>query len=67
MIAGHNLLDGIVMQGQSFPSIIWYLLHQEQGLTIRFRESDFLTLSPNSLDWIDGSGLFVRNILQKGL
>ncbi|MDP2686033.1 MAG: heparan-alpha-glucosaminide N-acetyltransferase domain-containing protein [Aequorivita sp.] len=32
LIAGHNLLDGFVMQDQSFRSIIWYLLHQEEGL-----------------------------------
>jgi uncharacterized membrane protein len=28
IVAGHNLLDGIVMQGQSIQSIIWYILHQ---------------------------------------
>lgn len=32
LIAGHNVLDGIVMEGQSFQSIIWYLLHQEKAL-----------------------------------
>ena len=30
LIAGHNLLDGIVMQGTSFKSIVWYILHQQQ-------------------------------------
>jgi len=39
MIAGHNLLDGIMTEGTSSQSIIWYVLHQEQ----------FLTLSPNKL------------------
>ncbi len=29
LIAGHNALDNIVMQGQSVISIIWYFLHQE--------------------------------------
>ncbi|PKQ44257.1 DUF1624 domain-containing protein [Confluentibacter flavum] len=33
LIAGHNLLDGIVMQGQSFQSVMWYILHQQQTLT----------------------------------
>ena len=33
LIAGHNALDGIVMNGQGFQSIIWYLLHQEKILT----------------------------------
>ncbi len=32
LIAGHNALDGIVMDGQRFQSIIWYLLHQEKML-----------------------------------
>lgn len=33
LIAGHNLLDGIVMEGQSLQSVIWYVLHQQQSLT----------------------------------
>ncbi|MGC1203589.1 MAG: heparan-alpha-glucosaminide N-acetyltransferase domain-containing protein [Flavobacteriaceae bacterium] len=28
IVAGHNLLDSIVMQGSGFKSIIWYILHQ---------------------------------------
>ncbi|AOW19911.1 DUF1624 domain-containing protein [Urechidicola croceus] len=28
LIAGHNLLDGIILQGSSIKSIIWYFLHQ---------------------------------------
>lgn len=28
LIAGHNLLDGITMEGKSFTSVIWYILHQ---------------------------------------
>ena len=39
LVAGHNLLDGIVMQGTSFKSIIWYILHQDQ----------FLVLGPNKM------------------
>ncbi|MBC8767969.1 DUF1624 domain-containing protein [Arenibacter sp. BSSL-BM3] len=34
IIVGHNLLDGIVMQGNSLQSIIWYLLHQNQILVL---------------------------------
>ena len=34
LIAGHNLLDGIVVQGNGFKSVLWYVLHQEQMLTI---------------------------------
>jgi uncharacterized membrane protein len=32
VIAGHNALDGIVMQGQDVQSIIWYFLHQKNVL-----------------------------------
>ena len=39
LVAGHNLLDGIVMQGTSFKSIVWYILHQDQ----------FLVLGPNKM------------------
>ena len=28
IVAGHNLLDGVVMQGYSLQSIAWYVLHQ---------------------------------------
>jgi uncharacterized membrane protein len=28
IVAGHNLLDSIVMQGSGFKSIIWYIIHQ---------------------------------------
>lgn len=32
LIAGHNLLDGIVLNGNGFQSVIWYLLHQDNML-----------------------------------
>lgn len=41
LIAGHNALDGIIMQGQSFKSIIWYLFHQENILS---NGSDYLII-----------------------
>jgi len=28
LVFGHNLLDGITMEGTSFGAIIWYILHQ---------------------------------------
>lgn len=34
LIAGHNALDGIVLDGQSFQSVIWYLLHQDHALIL---------------------------------
>jgi uncharacterized membrane protein len=39
LIAGHNLLDSIVTEGQSLQSIIWYVLHQEQFLVINLNQS----------------------------
>ncbi|MDZ7615069.1 MAG: hypothetical protein U5K51_16280 [Flavobacteriaceae bacterium] len=30
LVAGHNLLDHITMEGKGFNSIIWYFLHQRQ-------------------------------------
>ncbi len=34
LIAGHNLLDGIRAEGDSFGSIIWYILHQRARLQV---------------------------------
>ena len=34
LVAGHNLLDEIVMEGKSFGSIIWYILHQRVAFNI---------------------------------
>jgi len=34
LIAAHNLLDGIVMEGDSFKAIIWYILHQRTRIVI---------------------------------
>lgn len=39
IVAGHNLLDGILFQGKSPLEIGWYILHQPQ----------LLTLSPDSM------------------
>lgn len=41
LIAGHNALDSIVMQGQSFQSIVWYFLHQNNALV---KGSDYLVI-----------------------
>lgn len=34
LVAGHNLLDGIVMEGNSLKSILWYILHQDNFLVL---------------------------------
>ncbi len=35
LVAGHNLLDGIVFESTSFKSIIWYLLHQQHRIPLQ--------------------------------
>ncbi|MCF6223638.1 MAG: heparan-alpha-glucosaminide N-acetyltransferase domain-containing protein [Flavobacteriaceae bacterium] len=35
LVATHNLLDDITLQGTSFTSIVWYLLHQQQVLPVK--------------------------------
>lgn len=42
LVVGHNVLDGIVMDGQSFQSIIWYLVHQEKILVYGLNYMVFL-------------------------
>ncbi|GAB1856598.1 DUF1624 domain-containing protein [Flavobacteriaceae bacterium MHTCC 0001] len=37
LIAGHNLLDDITLEGTSFTSIAWYILHQQQFIPINNR------------------------------
>jgi uncharacterized membrane protein len=50
VIAGHNLLDGITMEGTSLRSILWYLLHQQN--LVPLGESRMLGISYPVLPWI---------------
>lgn len=34
LVTGHNLLDSIVVQGNSFKSVIWYILHQRTQIIL---------------------------------
>ncbi len=34
LVFGHNLLDGIIAEGSSFSSILWYIAHQQKFLQI---------------------------------
>ena len=34
IVFGHNLLDGVIVEGSNVSSIIWYLLHQNKFLPI---------------------------------
>ena len=50
LVAGHNILDGITMQGTSFKSIIWYILHQQQFMPVT--STRFLVFAYPIIPWI---------------
>ena len=50
LIAGHNLLDTIVMRGAALRSVIWYMLHQKYFLILS-KDSAILFLYP-LIPWI---------------
>ncbi len=50
LVATHNLLDGIVVQGTSIKAIIWYLLHQPAE--IAFGENSTLYIGYPVIPWI---------------
>jgi uncharacterized membrane protein len=58
LIAGHNALDGFVMEGQNFRDIIWYLMHQERVLV--FNPNLIIILKYPLIPWI---GLMVLGYL----
>lgn len=49
LVAGHNLLDGIVMQGDSLKDILWYILHQRTRLII---DDHLISLAYPVIPWI---------------
>jgi uncharacterized membrane protein len=51
LVAGHNALDGIVTQGSSLKSILWYLLHQEQRIP-SFGPFDMVIFKYPLIPWI---------------
>jgi len=51
LVAGHNLLDGIVMEGKNFTSVIWYLLHQQQRI-LNFGPFDLAVFHYPVIPWI---------------
>jgi uncharacterized membrane protein len=50
IIAGHNLLDDIEAKGDSFISILWYILHQDGYVS--FSENLFVSFTYPVLPWI---------------
>ncbi len=50
IVFGHNALDGIVKEGDSLGSLLWYMMHQAQGFS--FGQGHFLRFSYPVLPWI---------------
>lgn len=50
IVACHNLLDGISMEGNDLKSVIWYILHQENYFPIG--ETRMMRVSYPLLPWI---------------
>ena len=50
IVAGHNLLDGIVVEGHGVLSYLWYFIHQHQLLPIS--ESRIIYFNYPILPWI---------------
>ncbi|MFK7834221.1 MAG: DUF1624 domain-containing protein [Winogradskyella sp.] len=49
IVFGHNTLDGIVKEGDSLASILWYLIHQANGFNL---DGHFIRFSYPILPWI---------------
>ena len=50
LVAGHNLLDGIITEGTSFSSIIWYILHQDKFLVLS--DTSLIVFHYPAIPWI---------------
>lgn len=50
IVFGHNMLDGVIMKGQSWDAIVWYILHQPNGLA--FNSDVFVWFTYPILPWI---------------
>ncbi len=42
LVCGHNLLDGIMMEGTSLIAILWYVLHQQNFIPIGSESAIFI-------------------------
>jgi uncharacterized membrane protein len=49
LVFGHNLLDGIRLQGNEFSDIAWYMLHQPQTVSLGGR---LVNIAYPTLPWI---------------
>jgi uncharacterized membrane protein len=50
LVAGHNLLDGFGMEGNSLPALLWYFLHQSN--LVVFNPDSVLFIVYPVLPWI---------------
>lgn len=50
IIIGHNLLDGIIMEGTSISALIWYTLHQKQFLILD--SNQIISMAYPIIPWI---------------
>lgn len=50
IVFAHNTLDGIIKEGDSLGSILWYMIHQPNGVV--FAEDHFIRFSYPILPWI---------------
>lgn len=66
LVAGHNLLDGWVMEGQSALSIVWYALHQQASILVD--PNHLILLYYPLLPWIGmmSLGYLFGTLYQKG-
>ena len=50
LVVGHNLIDGIIAEGNSISSVFWYVLHQPHFFQLS--ENHFLRIQYPILPWI---------------
>lgn len=50
IVFGHNLLDSITMEGDSFGAIVWYILHQSNFIILG--ENRFISFLYPILPWV---------------
>lgn len=50
LVAGHNALDGIILQGQSLRDIVWYFLHQQNFIALN--QTRFVLVHYPLIPWI---------------
>ncbi len=58
LVVGHNILDNIIMNGQSFQDIVWYLMHQQKFLVVK--PDHIIVLQYPVIPWI---GLIILGYL----